>query len=80
MEEEIKKKTYQSIIDFSLEVKKEVSERIKKYGDQFIFSDIFFRDEFSELLFDYLDGKIDKEKFKEKINGKLLLGNLMIKK
>ena len=40
-------------------------------GKPYTFSDVFYKDEFSKFLFDYLDEKISKEEFKEKIQAKI---------
>jgi len=45
-----------------------------------VFNDAIFRKDFSSWLYDYLDGKLSKEKFKELLQGRLLLADLLIPK
>jgi hypothetical protein len=75
-EEKIKKAIYQSILDFSNDLRKDIklyfSDRIKYVeGKPYEFSDIFYKEEFSRLLFDYIDDKITKEDFKFRIQAKI---------
>jgi hypothetical protein len=75
-ENKIKKAVYQSIIDFSNDLRKDVkmyfSDRAYLVdGKPFVFSDIFYMQEFSVLLYKYMSDEIDKETFKDKIQQKI---------
>lgn len=75
-EDKIKKAVYQSILDFSNDLRKDIklyfSERAHLIeGKPYKFSNIFTKEEFALLLFDYIDDKITKEDFKFRIQAKI---------
>lgn len=78
LEEQIDKAVYHGVLNVPMELKKEISKSIQDYGNRFVFSDIFFRDEFARLLYDFLDERITSEQLKEKIKDKLAYGNNLL--
>ena len=76
---EEKKLAYQAILNFAEELRSDVRIALERYGNRFKFEDVFYRTEFADLLFDYINGKITKDDLKEKIKEKLAYANAILR-
>lgn len=65
------KQIYQRYLNLAEEVKKELDDYA--LGRDLQLSDAVFHWDFAIYLFDYLDGKMSKDAFKERLKGLLLL-------
>ena len=76
---EEKKLAYQAILNFAEELRSDVRIALERYRNRFKFEDVFYRTEFADLLFDYINGKITKDDLKEKIKEKLAYANAILR-